>query len=1308
MPDIAPRAIRVFVSSTFRDFTAERDRLARFGFPRLRRLCEERAVVFTEVDLRWGITDEQAAEGAMLPICLAEIDSSRPFFIGILGERYGWIPGSVSDEIVERHPWLAEHRTRSVTELEIMHGVLNAPAKAGRSFFYFRDRETSLAMGPDAAPESETARERLAGLKTRIRASGLPVREHFFTPEELEAAVVADLACAIDGLFPQDEVPDANARERMVHEAFGYELAAGFVLRPDLLAALDAHAAGDGNPLLVSGESGSGKSALLAHWSRAHATAHPDIPVIVHFCGASAASSDWASLCRRVAAALERATGVVAEIPDDPTQLKGAFKNLLFRAAAEKRFVLALDGVDQLEDREGAPELSFLPPATPAGCRLVVSTTAGTRPMTEAQRRQWRSLTVGELTPAQRPAVLLSLLSRRAKRLDAKRVERICAADAASKPLFLSVLADELCVVGSHDTLDNTLARYLAVEVADDLYERVLERYERDYDARPGLVRDAMRAIWAARRGISEHELLALLGRDGSLPQAMLAPLLLAAGRQLTSRGGLLTFAHARLGTAVADRFLESENSKRAAHGTLADYFERERMSVRSVDELPWQLQRASEWERLVALLADLEFLDAAWRLTGYEVLRYWATIERESPLRAVEAYRDAVSRGSGRPREAALAGLMHLSGHLPEASRLWEQQISVHRKVGDLARLQASLNDQALILRDRGDLDGALTRMKEQERICRELGDPAGLQRSLGHQALILRDRGDLDRALSLMKEQERICRELGDPASLQTCLGNQALILRDHGDLDGALMLMKALERTCREFGDPASLQMCLGNQAVILKARGDLDGAMALHKEQERICRELGNPASLQMCLGNQALILQARGDLDGAMALHKEQERICRALGNRAGLQISLGNQAVMLADRGNLDGAMALHQEQERIFGELGNRAGLQACLGNQALILQVRGDLDGAMALHKEEERICRELGDPAGLKACLGNQALILASRGDLDGAMTLHKEEERICRELGDPAGLQRSLGNQATILADRGDLDGAMVLHKEEERICRELGDPAGLEGSLGNQAIILADRGDLDGAMALHKEQEHICRELGDPAGLQNSLGNQATILMRRRDFDGALVLLKEKERICRELGNPAGLQNSLGNQATILFTRRDFDGAMLLLKEKERICRDLGDLAGLQRSLDTQAVILMNRRDFDGAILLLKEKERICRELGDPAGLQASLKDQALNLMNRGDLDGAMVLLKETEHICRELGNPDGLQRSLGNQALILMNRDDLDGAIVRLKEQESICRDLGNQDGLQASLSAQALIYKVRGDVAAP
>ena len=121
------RLVRVFVSSTFQDMKAERDELVKFTFPELRRRCRERFVEFTEVDLRWGVTDEEKAEGKVLPICLAEIERCRPYFIGLLGERYGWLPEEIPKDLLDRQKWLEEHREKSITELEIIHGVLENP-----------------------------------------------------------------------------------------------------------------------------------------------------------------------------------------------------------------------------------------------------------------------------------------------------------------------------------------------------------------------------------------------------------------------------------------------------------------------------------------------------------------------------------------------------------------------------------------------------------------------------------------------------------------------------------------------------------------------------------------------------------------------------------------------------------------------------------------------------------------------------------------------------------------------------------------------------------------------------------------------------------------------------------------------------------------------------------------------------------------------------------------------------------------------------------------------------------------------------
>lgn len=86
------RTIRVFISSTFRDMNEERDYLNTIIFPQIRDYCEQRFLNFMPVDLRWGITEEESRNGLVLASCMEEIDNSRPFFIGIIGHRYGWMP----------------------------------------------------------------------------------------------------------------------------------------------------------------------------------------------------------------------------------------------------------------------------------------------------------------------------------------------------------------------------------------------------------------------------------------------------------------------------------------------------------------------------------------------------------------------------------------------------------------------------------------------------------------------------------------------------------------------------------------------------------------------------------------------------------------------------------------------------------------------------------------------------------------------------------------------------------------------------------------------------------------------------------------------------------------------------------------------------------------------------------------------------------------------------------------------------------------------------------------------------------------
>ena len=91
------RVFRLFISSTFSDFIAEREALLKVVFPELETYCAQRGARFQAVDLRWGITEEAQREHDTLRICLEEVRrcqqlSPRPNFVVLLGDRYGWEP----------------------------------------------------------------------------------------------------------------------------------------------------------------------------------------------------------------------------------------------------------------------------------------------------------------------------------------------------------------------------------------------------------------------------------------------------------------------------------------------------------------------------------------------------------------------------------------------------------------------------------------------------------------------------------------------------------------------------------------------------------------------------------------------------------------------------------------------------------------------------------------------------------------------------------------------------------------------------------------------------------------------------------------------------------------------------------------------------------------------------------------------------------------------------------------------------------------------------------------------------------------
>jgi len=746
-PTFSSRTIRVFVSSTFRDMVEERDELMTRTWPELRRFCRERQVEMVEVDLRWGIAEEQSSRKETLKLCLDEIRSCRPFFVGLLGERYGWTPGAdaLTADLQEEQPWLRNLSGKSVTELEILHGVLNNPEMAGRSLFYFRDPAYARARGADFLSENPEAADKQTALKTRIlricAEKHIPFRDSYPDPRSLAAFVLEDLKATIADRFPLEDIPDPLAREARDHEAFAETRRRTYIGRPDYFERLDRHAAADGAPLLLLGDSGSGKSALLANWLDHWREEHPRDFIFQHYIGGTPDSADHWRLMTRLIAEIKRWSGDPENPPRSHEDLLKDFPVWLAKARirAERdgvRFILVLDALNQLNERDHARTLGWLPPHPFKGpLRLIVSTLPGDT-LQAVKQRGWESLHVEPLAQDERRRMIVDYLKRFGKTLDGPRLARLSAAPAAANPLYLKILLDELRVTGTHELLDQRLTEYLKAADIPALLKQVLARYQRDYERdRPGLVGEALGLIWAARRGLAETELLHLL-RPPSLPQLPLAtwsPLRAALEEGLVDRGGILNFAHDFLRTVVESAFVPGGDRRDDLRLQLCDEFEQQPVSARSCDELPWLLWQAKQRARLRACLLGIDrFLEIEER-DEEELRRYWVDLGEERTmgrpyLASYEEWSKRPLCDANRMSHAAnrLSLFLNRAALYAEAEPLMRRTLAI-----DENRYGPDHPDVAIRLNNLAHLLAATNRLAEEEPLMRRA--LAILEKSLG-----------------------------------------------------------------------------------------------------------------------------------------------------------------------------------------------------------------------------------------------------------------------------------------------------------------------------------------------------------------------------------------------------------------------------------------------------------------------------------------------------------------------------------------------------------------------------------------------
>ena len=887
--------------------------------------------------------------------------------------------------------------------------------------------------------------ERLSVLKAKIRTQKRFPVYGFDSPDQLCEQVEKMVMSLLDKYFGNQD-NTRLARERNIQQAYINSRHRFYIPQQECFDRLDSFLGGNEKYLVVTGKSGTGKSALLANWlKRLSSEAETDYNVICHFVGNSLGGNNYHEVLRHISDELfDLYGGLEVKIGDNESPEEKAQRYMTEAVLkGDRPMLIIIDGINQIDGHDQAKLLNWLPQSVQK-VKYLFSTLQGDETMETFIRRGYPVYTVKPLR--ERDVFIKSYLSLVGKKLDERQMECILHSRITENTLVLKTLLDELICFGSYKYLDQRINFYLEASSIPDFFIRMLQRLEDDY----GCARQVLTLITVSEHGLSEDEIVMMTGirqMDFHLFYCAVSP-------HLVSRGGLLIFSHQYITDAVISRYdLTCPVASQTHREQIIRYFSRENITkdCRQISELAFQYYHLNDSSNLYRTILSFDafkyfsstatgsmLLASYWRRlrdTGdgkYQLRDYLDLPYEDIPLTELPyLYIGYFSQNYLADTDTAL---MYIKTYLMMAQLYGAQYSPV---VG------TCFNDIGSMYLLKGNYEQAQEYLEQALDIWETIPDieDTAIATTYNNLGMVHENRDNYDRAIEYLRKAMDICMKVYGRDNPKTAMSLDNLGLAYRGKDDFAMSLQCHLNAASifenvlgTEHPDTAS---SYNNVGSAFDAIGQYDKAMEYHQQALAVRMKILGPdhPDTSYSLVNIGRVCHNQMDYEQALKFYFDALKIQeRALGQKhpdiAKTYSHIGSSYDHLEE---YDQALDYYQEalsiQEEVLGEHIDTA---STYYNIACVHGFQGDYDMALdyhlkALRIREKKLRKDHADLGRSYNNIGNSYLL---KGDLKQALSNYLTAVRILEQSLTPAheDTVTTFYNIANTYAGMGEMDNA----------------------------------------------------------------------------------------------------------------------------------------------------------------------------------------------------------------------------------------------------------------------------------------